>query len=176
MTNPYDPTYTPSYASVPAGQADNDHLRILAICHYVCAAIQALTGLMPAFYLAMGVFFLTHSFPTPASTYPSTTPFASPYSASTASPASDEKVVGWVFVAMGSIGVIFVETCAFLTLLSGLSIAKRAAMAHGGSVWVASDEADGTTFYAAIPADDLNSTLRPAARPYSAPASQRNLR
>ena len=58
----------------------------------------------------------------------------------------------------------------------GLSIAKRAAMAHGGSVWVASDEADGTTFYAAIPADDLNSTLRPAARPYSAPASQRNLR
>jgi len=125
MTNPYDPTYTPSYASVPAGQADNDHLRILAICHYVCAAIQALTGLMPAFYLAMGVFFLTHSFPTPASTYPSTTPFASPYSASTASPASDEKVVGWVFVAMGSIGVIFVETCAFLTLLSGLSIAKR---------------------------------------------------
>ena len=28
----------------------------------------------------------------------------------------------------------------------GLSIAKRAALAHGGSVWVASDERDGTTF------------------------------
>jgi two-component system, OmpR family, sensor histidine kinase KdpD len=34
----------------------------------------------------------------------------------------------------------------------GLSIAKRAALALGGSVWVASDESEGTTFFAAIPA------------------------
>ena len=34
----------------------------------------------------------------------------------------------------------------------GLSVAKRAAAAHGGSVWVSSDENAGTTFYAAIPA------------------------
>jgi two-component system sensor histidine kinase KdpD len=34
----------------------------------------------------------------------------------------------------------------------GLSVAKRAALAHGGSVWVSSDEAEGNTFYAAIPA------------------------
>ena len=34
----------------------------------------------------------------------------------------------------------------------GLSIAKRAALAHGGSVWVSSDEAEGTTFFAALPA------------------------
>jgi signal transduction histidine kinase len=34
----------------------------------------------------------------------------------------------------------------------GLSIAKRVALIHGGSVWVTSDEAAGTTFYAAIPA------------------------
>jgi two-component system sensor histidine kinase KdpD len=34
----------------------------------------------------------------------------------------------------------------------GLSIAKRAALAHGGSVWVSSDEAAGTTFFAALPA------------------------
>ncbi len=36
----------------------------------------------------------------------------------------------------------------------GLSIAKRAALAHQGSVWVSSDESAGTTFFAAIP--DLN--------------------
>lgn len=36
----------------------------------------------------------------------------------------------------------------------GLSIAKRAAMAHGGSVWVASDDSEGTTFFAAIPTDN----------------------
>ena len=34
----------------------------------------------------------------------------------------------------------------------GLSVAKRAAEAHGGYVWVQSDEVDGTTFFAAIPA------------------------
>jgi two-component system sensor histidine kinase KdpD len=34
----------------------------------------------------------------------------------------------------------------------GLSIAKRAALAHGGSVWVSSDETDGTIFFAALPA------------------------
>jgi len=34
----------------------------------------------------------------------------------------------------------------------GLSVAKRAAGIHGGYVWVTSDEDEGTTFYAAIPA------------------------
>jgi len=34
----------------------------------------------------------------------------------------------------------------------GLSVAKRAAIIHGGYVWVTSEEDEGTTFYAAIPA------------------------
>lgn len=34
----------------------------------------------------------------------------------------------------------------------GLSVAKRVALMHGGSVWVTSDETEGTTFFAAIPA------------------------
>jgi two-component system sensor histidine kinase KdpD len=34
----------------------------------------------------------------------------------------------------------------------GLSVAKRVASIHGGYVWVTSDEAQGTTFFAAIPA------------------------
>jgi signal transduction histidine kinase len=33
----------------------------------------------------------------------------------------------------------------------GLSIAKRSAQAHGGHVWVTSDAANGTAFYASIP-------------------------
>ncbi len=36
----------------------------------------------------------------------------------------------------------------------GLSVAKRAAVIHGGYVWVISDEEQGTTFYAAIPAPE----------------------
>lgn len=35
----------------------------------------------------------------------------------------------------------------------GLSVAKRAALIHHGTVWVASDENEGTTFYAAIPSN-----------------------
>ena len=35
----------------------------------------------------------------------------------------------------------------------GLSIARRAAQAHGGDVWVTSDANDGTTFYASLPAE-----------------------
>jgi two-component system sensor histidine kinase KdpD len=34
----------------------------------------------------------------------------------------------------------------------GLSVAKRIALIHGGSVWVTGDEVEGTTFFAAIPA------------------------
>jgi two-component system sensor histidine kinase KdpD len=34
----------------------------------------------------------------------------------------------------------------------GLSVAKRVAQIHGGYVWVTSDETEGTTFFAAIPA------------------------
>lgn len=34
----------------------------------------------------------------------------------------------------------------------GLAVAKRVAVIHGGYVWVTSDEEEGTTFYAAIPA------------------------
>jgi two-component system sensor histidine kinase KdpD len=34
----------------------------------------------------------------------------------------------------------------------GLSVAKRVALIHGGYVWVTSEEVEGTTFFAAIPA------------------------
>src|ERR1700676_3384893 len=42
----------------------------------------------------------------------------------------------------------------------GLSIAKRAALAHQGSVWVSSDDSEGTTFFAAIPDRSVTSTTR----------------
>jgi signal transduction histidine kinase len=34
----------------------------------------------------------------------------------------------------------------------GLAVAKRVAIIHGGYVWVNSDQDEGTTFFAAIPA------------------------
>ena len=40
----------------------------------------------------------------------------------------------------------------------GLSVAKRVALIHGGTVWVTSDEIEGTTFFAAIPAQTRKRT------------------
>jgi two-component system sensor histidine kinase KdpD len=77
----------------------------------------------------------------------------------------------------------------------GLSIAKRVALSHGGSVWVSSDEAQGTTFFAALPgyasassAEHVLSTdsssdcgtrdssiSRSVALPHSSPAIQRSM-
>lgn len=46
----------------------------------------------------------------------------------------------------------------------GLSIAKRVGLVHGGSVWVSSDEDQGTTFFAAIPlTGDARGPLTPGA-------------
>lgn len=42
----------------------------------------------------------------------------------------------------------------------GLSVAKRAALIHGGYVWVTSDEHEGTTFFAAIPAPEQKRKFR----------------
>jgi two-component system sensor histidine kinase KdpD len=35
----------------------------------------------------------------------------------------------------------------------GLAVAKRAAQAHGGDVWVTSDAVSGTVFYASLPTE-----------------------
>ena len=53
----------------------------------------------------------------------------------------------------------------------GLSVAKRAALAHQGAVWVSSDERGGTMFYAAIPQQ-----AQPAAQPGDADPRQRRQR
>jgi two-component system sensor histidine kinase KdpD len=44
----------------------------------------------------------------------------------------------------------------------GLSIAKRIALAHGGAVWVSSDENSGNTFFAAIPGHSSASAAAPS--------------
>jgi len=54
----------------------------------------------------------------------------------------------------------------------GLSIAKRAALAHGGSVWVSSDETEGNTFFAALPAAQSPSCLNSES---SSPALERSI-
>ena len=41
----------------------------------------------------------------------------------------------------------------------GLSVAKQAALAHGGQVWVTSSEHEGTTFFAALPVESQGAAI-----------------
>src|ERR1035437_470809 len=108
MTNPYDPTYTPSYATVPHGPADDDHLKVLSICHFVWAGLCGFFGLFPCIHIVMGILLLNGKLSDPGRP-----------------PVPDEAVIGWMFVIMGSAFVLCAETVAVLTLLSGFSIIKR---------------------------------------------------
>ena len=116
MTQPYDSGYIPPYAGVLVDSRDNDHLNVLAICHYVLGGMMGLFGLFPIFHIFMGVMFMTRSIPL------SSSPGATTSGASVEPPV---EMIGLIFVIVGSVLVLFFETCALLTLLAGRSIAKR---------------------------------------------------
>ena len=94
MTNPYDPAYV-SYPSAPvAGQADNEHLRILIICQYIWAGLSGVFGLFPCIHILLGIL-----------------PFRGVRTGRMAH-GSPDVTVGWMFVIIGSTLVLFFETCA----------------------------------------------------------------
>lgn len=60
---------------------DEEHLRLLSIFHYVLAALAGLFSLFPLIHVTMGVLMLLGRF---------------------GSQTPDERIFGWVFIAMGS--------------------------------------------------------------------------
>jgi hypothetical protein len=111
MTTPYDPGYTPTYASVPVGQADNDHMKVLSICHYVWGGLGAFFGLFPCIHITLGVLIVSGKMRGGAGGGGAGGP--------------PDELLGWMFIIMGSLFVLFFETSSLLTLLAGRSIAKR---------------------------------------------------
>lgn len=88
---------------------DNEHLRLLAIFHYIVAGLAALFSFFPLLYTAMGAIFLfaaRHGTPKPGEELP-------------------PEILGWLFVAFGALFFLAGTTMAICILLAGISLSRR---------------------------------------------------
>ena len=88
---------------------DEEHLKLIALFHFVVAGLEAVVGLLPILHVAMGIAMLTGYWPVPSS--------------SSSGPMPD--LMGWLFTVIGAFVILFYETLALFTLFAGLSIRKR---------------------------------------------------
>jgi hypothetical protein len=86
--------------------ADEEHLRLLSIFHYVVAGLGALLSLIPVMHILMGVGMLTGGFDGPA------TPM-------------EGRIFGWFFIAMGSAFFLGGLTFSVCLAIAGRSLARR---------------------------------------------------
>ena len=114
---PYPPQYdgppTVAYAG-PMPDADNDHLRLLAIFHWIVGPIQLLMGCFPLIHLAIGIAIVSGAFQSSRSA-------AGPSVAQS----SSDQFVGWFFIAFSLVFIIACWTIGGLTLFSGFQIKNR---------------------------------------------------
>ncbi len=88
---------------------DREHLRLLAIFHYVVAGLAALFSLFPLLYITMGAVFI----------------FAARHG--TAKPGEDlpPEFLGWIFAVLGSLLFLTGIAMAICILIAGRSLALR---------------------------------------------------
>jgi cytochrome bd-type quinol oxidase subunit 2 len=88
---------------------DTEHLRLLAIVHYIVAGLGALCSFFPLIYATIGaivIFAARHQTPKPDEELP-------------------PEFVGWIFVAAGLLLFLLGLTMAICILTAGLSLANR---------------------------------------------------
>ena len=88
---------------------DNEHLRLLAIFHYIVAGLAALFSFFPLLYTAMGAIFLfaaRHGTPKPGEELP-------------------PEILGWLFVAFGALFFLAGIAMALCILFAGGSLSRR---------------------------------------------------
>jgi hypothetical protein len=88
-------------------QQDSEHLRLLAIFHYVVAALMALWGCFPVFHIAFGAAMVLGWFPTDKAGH------------------EPPAFMGWMFLLMGGAFVAFGWSLATATLVAWRSLARR---------------------------------------------------
>lgn len=88
---------------------DANHLRYLAIAHYVIGGITALLSCLPLLHVAMGGMMISGAFP----------------GASTGPGEPDIRMIGWLVVAMGGFFVLLGWTFAILLILTGRWLSAR---------------------------------------------------
>src|SRR6266704_2444886 len=88
---------------------DKEHLRLLAIFHYVVAGLAALFSLFPLLYTTMGAVFI----------------FAARHG--TAKPGEDlpPEFLGWIFAVLGSVLFLIGLSVAICILIAGRFLALR---------------------------------------------------
>lgn len=109
-------TYQPAYPQQPPPdfqrRQDEDHLRLLAIFHYVWGGLTLAYSLFFGLYLAIGVFALSN-------------PAAFDNKGSAQSDPAGAQFMGTVFTAMGAIGMVFALGLGGLTIWAGRCLARR---------------------------------------------------
>jgi hypothetical protein len=88
---------------------DSQHLRLLAVFHYVVAGLAALFSLFPLLYTGMGAVFIW------AARHPSRGQTGEP----------PPEALGWIFVAGGCLFFLLGLAMAICILIAGRSLAKR---------------------------------------------------
>jgi hypothetical protein len=100
--------YDPARTTVPyqgiVYDRDQEHLKILSICWYVMSGIAVLFGTFPLIHVGLGLFFVLGG-PT--------------------GPGGPPPFIGWIFVGIGSLFVLFGWTMAILSFITARSLPKR---------------------------------------------------
>lgn len=91
---------------------DKEHLRLLAIFHYVVAGLAALFSFFPLLYTTVGAIFI----------------FAARHPAAAGPKPGEEpppEFIGWIFAIVGSLLFLLGVAIAICILIAGRSLAKR---------------------------------------------------
>jgi hypothetical protein len=129
--SPVAPLPDPSYQGHQSNQTSKDieQLNLLSIFFYVLAGLMALAGLVFLFQIIMGAIIAASSIApsTTVTVSPSTFPGAptSPPTTTTVPSLGQPVSFGWIFVGIGALGLLVIETLAAFTFMAGRSLAKR---------------------------------------------------
>jgi ABC-type branched-subunit amino acid transport system permease subunit len=88
---------------------DNEHLRLLAIFHYIVAGLAALFSFFPLLYCAMGAVFI----------------FAAHHASQKPGQEPPPEFIGWIFIFFGSVFFLLGLAMAVCILIAGRSLARR---------------------------------------------------
>jgi hypothetical protein len=92
----------------PSPNVDHEHLRLLSIFHYVVGGLTAAFSLFPLIHVGLGLFFVI--------------------AGNDLAPSADGSSpvgLGWLFLIMGTLIIVFGMTLAVWIILSGRYLAKR---------------------------------------------------
>ncbi|MGB7158298.1 MAG: hypothetical protein WBD40_09550 [Tepidisphaeraceae bacterium] len=99
-----------SYASAQTSSADDQHLRLLALFHYIWGGITVAFSSLAIIYIILGGIML-----------------ASPNSLASPGQPPPPALVGWMFVLMGGVFLVLGWTLGGLTIYSGRCMSRRRA-------------------------------------------------